>query len=169
MKTRMTLGSLAGACLAIEAMVACSGGSPAVSEPPSGHAEPPAGTATLASSFSPDGVQHLSGHLLPEVVNAPMVDRLAPSEAMSLLVALPVKDPAALKTATEQVSDPKSPSFRKYLKPTEFGERYGASPDDYQKLVAWATSKNYINLVAQSGRRRTRFRVIIDMRVIALD
>jgi len=39
--------------------------------------------------------------------------------------------------------DPKSPNFRKWLTPEEYGTRFGASPEDVQAVVAYAQSKGF--------------------------
>jgi subtilase family serine protease len=54
-----------------------------------------------------------------------------------------VQDPAGLETFITNVSDPKTPQFRKHPSPAQFAATYGASNQDYQALQAWATSKGF--------------------------
>ncbi len=135
-KQRMLTGA-SGTALVVAAMCAC-GSADKRSE-----SQQAISPSVTQAQMLPDGRQHLSGHLTSDMAEAPVIDELPPSKAMSVLVALPVRDREAIRTAVDQVSDPQSPHFRKYLKPEEFGERYGASVDDYQRLVAWAESKNF--------------------------
>lgn len=48
--------------------------------------------------------------------------------------------------------DKTSANFHKWLTPTQFGERYGASPADLQKLSAWLVSYGFqVNRISPSG------------------
>jgi hypothetical protein len=70
------------------------------------------------------GSQKLSGYLTAPIIAAPIVGPVPASEVISIAVGLPVSNPAALRTAAQQVSDPKSPQFRKYLTPSQFARTY---------------------------------------------
>jgi hypothetical protein len=84
------------------------------------------------------GSQKLSGYLTAPIIAAPIVGPVPASEVISIAVGLPVSNPAALRTAAQQVSDPKSPQFRKYLTPSQFAATYGPAAPDYQSLINWA-------------------------------
>jgi len=88
------------------------------------------------------GHRQLSGHLTPQIKSTTVIGRVEPSKTLTLTLGLGVKDPAGLETAVAQISDPRSPSYRTYVRPEEFADRYGAVSADYQKVLDWATSNN---------------------------
>src|SRR5690348_4573393 len=47
----------------------------------------------------------------------------------------------ALVNYAQQVSDPHSPMYRRYLTPQEIGARFGASTSDYQKVADYFVSR----------------------------
>lgn len=59
---------------------------------------------------------------------------------LRLILALPLRDPIGAEIFVRRVSDPHSLFYGKYLTPTEYGKRFGASLSDYNALSAWATS-----------------------------
>jgi kumamolisin len=71
------------------------------------------------------------------------IGRLAADQIMTLDVVLPVRDQAGLDALVEQVSDPASPSYRRYLTPEEFSARFGPSQADYDALVQFLTTKGF--------------------------
>ena len=86
-----------------------------------------------SSSVPGAKTQVLTGHLTPEIRQAPVVGRMPPTTSMSLTLSLPVPDLKGLLAAVSQVSDPKSSAYRKYLSTTEFGDKFGTKPADYEK------------------------------------
>jgi subtilase family serine protease len=102
------------------------------------------GTTTLSAAVSLNGAgrQQLQGHLTPEMKAAPVVGPVPPTKQLTLTIGLALKDTNALIDAANQVSDPKSPSYRKYLSPDQFADTFGATPADYQTLLEWGRSNN---------------------------
>jgi kumamolisin len=72
------------------------------------------------------------------------IGRLAADQIMTLDVVLPVRDQAGLDALVQQVSDPASPSYRRYLIPAEFTARFGPSQADYDALVQFLTTKGFM-------------------------
>ena len=95
--------------------------------------------------------QQLRGHLTPEMRNTPLVSRVQPAEQLTLTIGLVIPNTAALTEAASQISDPNSPSDRKYLTPEQFADQFGATPADYQFVLDWAHSHN---LTATAHRNR---------------
>ncbi len=87
------------------------------------------------------GSQQLSGYLTAPIINAPVVGPVPSASVISLAIGLPVPDPSALKTAAQQVADPTSPQYRKYLTPSQFAATYSPAASDYQSLINWAKAK----------------------------
>jgi hypothetical protein len=98
-----------------------------------------------ASLAGQQGSQQLSGYYGPHP-NPAVAALLGPVPADTkiwLNVNLPVRDSAGLKTFVQQVSDPKSPTFRKYITQAQFTSIYGATAADYQALQDWATASGF--------------------------
>jgi subtilase family serine protease len=108
-------------------------------------------TLNPAISFNAAGRQQLKGHLTTAMMQTQIVGRVPAETPWTLTIGLSVKDMKDLFAAADQVSDPKSPSFRKYVTPEQFADRFGATNEDYQKLLDWARSKN-LAATAHSNR-----------------
>jgi hypothetical protein len=99
------------------------------------------GDARATGTSMPHGAQKISGHLTLRSLRTAPIERIDPATELTLTVGLSPRDAKALDAAVEAVSEPSSPSYRHHLSPQQFGERFGASPADYQRLVDWAKSK----------------------------
>ena len=93
-----------------------------------------------ASMSGQQGSQQLHGYFAvnPNPNIAPLVGPVPADTKMHLAIGLSVKNPAGLQTFIKQMSDPKSPNFRKYLTQAQFYTTYGASSSDYLALQNWA-------------------------------
>jgi hypothetical protein len=65
------------------------------------------------------------------------VSRLAPSNRLDLVVSLPLRNHENLTNFLRQVYDPASVNFRHYLTPSQFTERFGPAPEDYQAVTSF--------------------------------
>jgi hypothetical protein len=92
------------------------------------------------------GSQQLQGYFAYGMQADPSVAALVgpvPADTIiPLAFGLSVRDPQGLQTFIKQVSDPKSPLFRKHLTQAQFCATYGATTADYQALQDWATNSN---------------------------
>ena len=81
-------------------------------------------------------------HLREEVRSgaAQPVGHLPSNQTLSLDIVLPVRDQAALESFIEDVYNPASSSYRQFLTPQEFTERFGPSKHDYDAVVSYATA-----------------------------
>jgi hypothetical protein len=106
------------------------------------------------SCRAPAGTQSIPGELPPAVASGamPLVGPLPGNTPVHLLIGLPVQKQADLQTLIEQVYDPTSPQYRKFLTPDDFGAKFGASPDDYNNLIGFARS-NGLTVVSQYAGR----------------
>ena len=109
--------SLAAAC-AVLVTAACGGHGSTTVTPPL--------TQTFGPSAFDWGKNQLDGAML-----------VGPASAahMQATVVMNTSGAQALVSYAQQVSDPHSPLYRKYLTPQEIGTRFGASDDDYQKVA----------------------------------
>lgn len=74
---------------------------------------------------------------------AQALGHLPVNQVMQLDVVLPLRDPAGLKAFLADVYDPTSFSYRRFLTPTEFTERFGPSLADYEALVSYLKENGF--------------------------
>ena len=56
-----------------------------------------------------------------------------------------------------QLGDRSSPNYHKYLTPKQFGERFGLSRNDIQKIKDWLQAEGFTNIRVSNGRNRITF------------
>lgn len=66
---------------------------------------------------------------------------LPASQQLGLSISLPLRNKQALKTLIQQLYDPSSPQYGKYLTVQQFTEQFGPTQADYDKVIAYAKSK----------------------------
>jgi hypothetical protein len=66
------------------------------------------------------------------------VGRPANGTRLSLAIALPLRNQAALSNLLGQIYNPASPEYHHYLTPEQFTERFGPTEADYQSVVTFA-------------------------------
>jgi subtilase family serine protease len=96
---------------------------------------------------------------------ARLVGRKPSTEVMSLDLVLPLRDPAGLKAFLADLYNPKSPSFHKYLTPTEFTAKFGPTQAQYDEVLAFA--KN--NGLSVTGGSRDGMEVQVKGSVAAVE
>ncbi len=96
----------------------------------------------------------LTSHVPDEVASgiAPLVGHLPAEQHVSLAISLPVRNQDQLDRLLEDLYDPQSPSYHRYLSVAEFAERFGSSEDDYAKVVRFAES-NGLKVVGRGDNR----------------
>lgn len=78
---------------------------------------------------------------VPEAVAsgvAPLVGHLPGTQRLSLAISLPLRDEVVLDDLLQQLYDPQSPNYHRYLSVQEFTERFGAAKADYAALLRFA-------------------------------
>jgi subtilase family serine protease len=78
---------------------------------------------------------------VPEVVAsglAPLVGHLPSTQRLSLAISLPLRNEAELDDLLQQIYDPQSPSFHKYLSVAEFTSRFGPTQSDHATVLKFA-------------------------------
>ena len=71
------------------------------------------------------------------------IGRLPEDKVMQLDVVLPLRDPAGLKSFLNDVYDPTSFAYRRFLTVPEFTERFGPSQADYDAVVSFAKANGF--------------------------
>ncbi|MGD0016197.1 MAG: S53 family peptidase [Verrucomicrobiia bacterium] len=84
------------------------------------------------------GQQVLHGHVPAVVAQLQPVGRLPNTQRLNLAIGLPLRNKEELSALLQQLYDPASPDYRRYLTPAQFTERFGPTEQDYQTLIAFA-------------------------------
>jgi kumamolisin len=71
---------------------------------------------------------------------AKLQGRLPAAQTLQLDLVLPVRDQAGLDAFVAAVNDPSSSSYRQFLTPAEFTQRFGPTQQDYDAVLAFAKS-----------------------------
>ena len=91
------------------------------------------------------GIQKLTGHI-PSVIQKmglqPVGD-LPDGRRLNLAIVLPSRDGPGLTNFLQQIYDPNSPNYHKFIKPDEYAKRFGPSVEDYEKLKSYFTTNGY--------------------------
>src|SRR5271170_931838 len=81
---------------------------------------------------------------------------LAMDRMMLVLKTTPAQG-SALETLLAQQQDRSSPNYHKWLTPQEFGEQFGASEADIQKITSWLQSQGFQVENVANGRNVIQF------------
>ncbi len=111
--------------------------------------------ATVASQAQSQST--LTRTVRDEVLNgqAKPVGRLPATQSMRLVFVLPHRNQVELENFLQELYDPFSPSYHKFLTVEEFTEKFGPSQEDYDSVIHFAeanglrvvgTSRNRMNL-----------------------
>ncbi len=102
-------------------------------------------TAVLALAlFAPFRVlaqtRTLNSHLPAAVAQMTPVGKLSGSTNLQLAIGLPLRNQAALTALLQQIYDPHSTNYHRYLTPAQFAAQFGPTKQDYDKVVNFAKS-----------------------------
>src|SRR5579862_2504502 len=85
----------------------------------------------------------------------------ADSSRMLHVVSLSFQPSAAqqidLDLFIQQLGDPTSPHYHKYLTPAQFADRFGMTQNDINKIVAWLQSEGFLNITVSNSRNMVSF------------
>ena len=112
------------------------------------------GVAALSTFGADPTTVTLHGHV-PAVVShgqTKPVGDVGGETVLNLSIGLPLRNRVALTHLIEQLSDPASPSYGKYLTSREFTDRFGPTEEDYQKVISFAR-KNGLTVIGTQGNR----------------
>jgi subtilase family serine protease len=99
-----------------------------------------------ATQLSPIGM-----HLLPALQRANESGAANPDGVLGITVSLPFARPAAIQAYADSVSDPKSPMYRRFLTPTQVGERFGLPQARVDAVADYLVENGFtINVVCKN-------------------
>ena len=103
-----------------------------------------AAVLVLPASAQTAGPRALRGHhALPAAARAQAVDRLVPTQQLQFNIGLPLRNQTELTRFLQELSDPSSPNYRKFLTPEQFTEKFGPTKEDYQAVQDYARSNGF--------------------------
>jgi kumamolisin len=87
----------------------------------------------------------LTRHVRDAVTNgqAQLIGKLPATQTLHFDIVLPLSDRAGLQNFVQEVQDPTSPFYHKFLTPQEFTARFGPSQQDWDALVAFAKASGF--------------------------
>ncbi len=83
-------------------------------------------------------VKLLAGHVPQAVASSRLLRPAARETRLHLSIGLPLRNPAELDALLQQINDPYSPAFHKFLTPAQFAAQFGPTDEDYQALIQFA-------------------------------
>ena len=95
----------------------------------------------LATNAWPAERQNLRGHVPAAVNRIAPVGRLASSRRLRLAIGLSLSKQSDLTLFLQELSNPASPNYQKYLTPAQFTERFGPTQEDYETVIRYAKSQ----------------------------
>ncbi|HEY2084122.1 MAG TPA: FG-GAP-like repeat-containing protein [Verrucomicrobiae bacterium] len=98
--------------------------------------------ALLLASSAPaqPARQTVTAHIPAAARLAQAVGTMPATERLSVAIALPFRNQAALTNLLHQINDPASPNYRHYLTREQFTERFGPTEADYSALKKFASA-----------------------------
>src|SRR5271155_2660864 len=89
------------------------------------------------------GAQVIHGHLPATAMRLRPLGRLAATDRLNLTIELPLQNREALTNLLQQLYDPGSPQFHRYLPPGQFAQQFGPTESDYKSVVAFAKASGF--------------------------
>ncbi len=97
----------------------------------------------LATVAQADQLRTLPGHVPAAAARLQPLGSLADSTRLNLAFSLPLRNRGKLSSLLQQIYDPASPLFHRYLTPSEFTEQFGPTRQDYQAWVDFARAHRF--------------------------
>jgi kumamolisin len=98
-----------------------------------------AGPPQSGSAAAPRVAMH--GDVVAGLSHATRTGPVSASLRMSVAISLAPRDSAALKAFVAQVTDPRSPRYKHYLKPAQFAARFGATDASVSQVSSYLRSQ----------------------------
>lgn len=96
--------------------------------------------------------QILRNHVPAAVHDSRQLGPVSEMASLHLAIGLPLRNREELDQLTEQIADPASANFRRYLTADQFAERFGPTQEDYDSLSALLQAKGFAVSVKHSNR-----------------
>jgi len=97
-------------------------------------------------------LKFVPGHVPPAAARLAPLGRLEADRRLQLSIGLPLRNQAALEEFLQRLYDPTSPDYHRFLTTTEFTEKFGPTPEQYEAVKAFATT-NGLDIVGTYSNR----------------
>ncbi|HXB96447.1 MAG TPA: S53 family peptidase, partial [bacterium] len=111
-----------------------------------------AAMALLPALVQAAGRQVLKGQRSRQLQSAAVAGDVDGGTRLRLAIGLPHRDEAALQDYIRGVSDPRSPLYRRFLRPRDFTARFGPSESDYRGLATFLGAQG-LRVVGEHANR----------------
>lgn len=108
----------------------------------------------VITANSAAGMQTVEGHI-PKVIaklGLRPTGSLAPTQQMHVVMVLPLRNRDQLTNMLQQLYDPANPNFHHFLKPGQFTEKFGPTPEDYATVSNFAVANGLTIAETSPGR-----------------
>ena len=112
----------------------------------------PALLLALAAPLRGAESQMLQGNVAAAARGLQAVKRLPAAQRLNLAIELPLRNQADLTALLKELYDPASASYRQWLTPAQFTERFGPTVADYQAVAEWAKANGVAITAANPDR-----------------
>ena len=96
------------------------------------------GFTAVPSPAAVTGMVTLSGRVQSVVSQLQPLGQLSPQTNLNLAIGLPLRNLEALTNLLQQIYDPTSTNYHRYLTPDDFTAQFGPSVQDYQTVINFA-------------------------------
>ncbi len=94
----------------------------------------------------------LHTHVPESAARLPRIERLPATNRLPLAISLPLRNQTPLTNLLQQLYNPASTNFHRYLTPEQFTAQFGPTEQDYQAVINFATS-NRLEVTHTFGNR----------------
>jgi hypothetical protein len=101
--------------------------------------------------------QFLRGHIPEQARSLIPTGQLDPTNRLNLAISLPLRNRESLARLLTQIYDPASTNYHRYLTPEQFAGAFGPTEQDYETVIAFATTNGFT--VTQRHSNRTLLNV----------
>jgi uncharacterized repeat protein (TIGR01451 family) len=119
------------------------------------------GVVVFSSVAAEPGMKTLSGHVPAVVPQLQSKGLLSAATNLDLAIGLPLRNRETLTNLLQQIYDPSSTNYHRYLSPDEFTAQFGPTEQDYQAVVDFArtngltVTRTYSNRMLVDVRGKT--------------
>lgn len=97
----------------------------------------------LASAASAAASRVLSGHIPDGISQLQAIGRVNATQRLNLAIGLPLRNQAQLTPFLNQLYDPNSPNWHRFLTVEQFAEHFGPTMNDYNAVVNFAQKSGF--------------------------
>ena len=112
-----------------------------------------------------EGSRIIPGHVVPATRQLSALDLLPATNHLNLFLGLPLRNQQALDGLLQDLNDPASTNYHRWLTPEQFTEKFGPTAEDYQKVVRFAGQSGF----KVTGIHSNRMMVNVDAPVSSIE